>query len=132
MNNCNVLSEIKRRKDLADYYYDNYQKHYRQKSLSKASEFLWGSINALVYAIGLFYNKKLSKHTEIRDFIKDLANAYDDKDLAQGLLAAERIHANFFHDFMDEMMFEEDKQKIEKLLNRLAKILDEKIKTLAE
>jgi Archaeal PaREP1/PaREP8 family len=131
MSNEDLLSEIKRRKELADYYYDNYRMHYQQKNFSKASEFLWGSTNALVYSLGLFYNKKLSEHKKIRDFIEDLANEYEDKDLAQGLFAAERIHANFFHDFMDEAMFEEDRQKIETMLVRLTNLLDKKIKSIS-
>jgi len=129
MNDQDILVEIKRRKDLADYYYDNYIKHYHRKSFSKASEFLWGSINALVYALALFNNRKIHTHAEIREFIKDLANEYDDRDFSQGLLAGERVHANFFHDFMDEAMFDEDRQKIEILLEKLEKILNQKIET---
>jgi hypothetical protein len=130
MSNDDFQSEIKRRKELADYYYDNYIKQYRRKNFSKASEFLWGSTNALVYAIGLFYNKKLCEHNKIREFINDLANEYDDNDLAQGLHAAERVHANFFHNFMDEALFEDDRPKIENMLGKLADLLNEKIKSI--
>lgn len=34
----------------------------------------------------------------------------------------------FFHDFMDESMFEDDRKRTEKLLEKLVKILDAELK----
>ena len=64
------ILEIKRRRKLADYYYDNFRKHYEIKKFSKASEFLWGALNALVYAICLFYGKKLGKHRDVVEYVE--------------------------------------------------------------
>jgi hypothetical protein len=125
-----IILEVERRKRLANFYYDNFRKYYETKNFSKASEFLWGTLNSLVYAIGLFHRKKISKHREVVDFVVELANAYKDKEMGEGIIAAQRVHANFFHDFMDEPMFEDDKRKMEKLLEKLAKILNEKIRKL--
>ena len=57
-----VISEIEKRRKLADHYYDNFRKYYENKNYSKASEFLWGSLNALTYAIGLPHEEKVSDH----------------------------------------------------------------------
>jgi len=38
------------------------------------------------------------------------------------------IHANFYHDFMNELMFEDDRKRTEKLLEELVKILDAELK----
>jgi hypothetical protein len=92
--------EIKRRRKLADYYYDNFMKHYETKKFSKASEFLWGALNALVYAIGLFYGRKLTTHRAVVDFVKELASACKDEEMVGWITDAETIHANFFHDFI--------------------------------
>ena len=121
-----VMSEITRRR-LADYYYDNFRKYYEAKKFSKSSEFLWGALNALVYAIGLLYGKKVGKHKEVVDFVTELANAHEDKEMGELLSSAQTLHANFYHDFMDELMFEDDRQKTEKLLEKLVKILDKEI-----
>lgn len=121
------ISEIKRRRELANYYYDNFRKHYETKKFSKASEFLWGTLNALVYAIGLFYGRKLTTHRSVVDFVKELASAYKDEEMGEWINDAETIHANFFHDFMDESKFEYYRQKTEKLLKRLVEILDHEI-----
>ncbi len=122
------VSEIKRRRELADYYYDNFRKHYENKKFSKASEFLWGTLNALVYAIGIFYGRKLTTHRAVVDFVKELASAHKDYEAAELITDAETIHANFFHDFMNESMFEGYRRKTERLLKWLATILDNKMR----
>ena len=123
------ILEIKRRRELANYYYDNFRRHYEAKKFSKASEFLWGTLNALVYALGLFYGRKLTTHRSVVDFVKELASAYKDKEMGELINDAETIHANFFHDFMDEYNFENYRRKTEKLLKRLVEILDHEIQT---
>lgn len=49
---------------------------------------------------------------------------YTDEEIGEGLASAQRIHANFFHDFMNESMFEDDRKRTENLLEKLVKILD--------
>jgi len=122
--------EIQKSRKLADFYYDNYFKHYLAKEYSKASEFLWGTINNLVYILGLFSNRKISHHDEVVSFIKELAIIKQQNEIFEQLASAERLHANFFHDFMDELMFETDKNRVLKLIEILASIADEKIKSL--
>ena len=56
-----VISEIEKRRKLADQYYDNFRRYYENKNYSKASEFLWGSLNALAYAIGLLHGGKAER-----------------------------------------------------------------------
>ena len=83
-----------------------------------------GSLNALAYAIGLLHGEKLSDYGKVVNFIAVLANIYKDSEIVEYLASAQRIHANFFHDFMDESMFEDDRKRTEKLLEKLVKILD--------
>lgn len=123
-----LISEIEKRKKLADHYYDNFRKYYENKNYSKASEFLWGSLNALAYAIGLLHGEKVSDHGKVVNFIAVLANIYKDNEIGEDLASAQRIHANFFHDFMDESMFEDDRKRTEKLLETLVIILDAELK----
>lgn len=125
-----AILEIKRRKELANYYYDNFRKYYEAKNFSKASEFLWGALNELSYAIGMFYGRKLGDHGKVVNFVRELAEINRDKEMGEFMDAAQSIHANFFHDFMDELVFETNKQKTEKLLEKLTKILDSELKKL--
>ncbi|MEA3324499.1 MAG: hypothetical protein U9Q37_05090, partial [Euryarchaeota archaeon] len=57
------------------------------------------------------------------------ASAYKDKEMGELINDAETIHANFFHDFMDEYNFENYRRKTEKLLKRLVEILDHEMQT---
>ena len=88
-----------------------------------------GALNALVYAIGLFYGRKLTTHRAVVDFVKELASEYKDDEMGEWIYDAETIHANFFHDFMDESKFEYYRPKTEKLLKRLVDILNYEIYT---
>jgi len=124
------LQEVVEKKRLADYYYDNYRKALRRKEYSKASEFIWGVVNTLSYALALFYGKKLRRHDEVIEFLKSLATQYGE--IRDGVSAVQRLHANYFHNFMDENLFEEDRYRAEKLLNKLAELLQLKIKSFYE
>ena len=122
------LEVVRNKKRLADYY-DNYRKFYLQKEYSKASECIWGVINALVYALGLFEGKKIGRHEEVRKFLGILASQY--KEIAEGIVPIEQLHANFFHNFMDEDMFKYNVVRAEKLMKKLAELLDHKIKLIS-
>lgn len=85
------VEKVLKKKKLADKYYDNYLEYHHKGEYSKASEYLWGAINALSYALGLFYGKKLGEYSKVREFLSMLSDI-----TAEEIKAAERIHANFF------------------------------------
>jgi hypothetical protein len=116
-----TLQEVLRRKRLADLYYDNYKYYYSRRELAKASEFIWGTVNELAYALGLFYGLRLSDHKKVVEFLKALATQYEE--IREGVTAVQRLHANYYYDFMNEELFEEDRVKAEKLINKLAELL---------
>jgi len=126
-NSANLLSEISRRKKLADLYFDNYRKYSREKKYQKASEFLWGALNTIVYTLGLLiYGKKVRRHSEVKEIINRLASDFSDPEIAELFsLSAETLHANFYHDFLDEDSFKSHAKNMERLLEKLASILNE-------
>jgi hypothetical protein len=125
-----ALQEVLRRKKLADLYYDNYRYYYSRKEFAKASEFIWGTVNALAYALGLLHGLKLSDHKKIMEFLKILATQYEE--IREGVTAVQRLHANYYHDFMNEELFEEDRVKAEKLINKLAELIYHHIETIKQ
>lgn len=66
----------------------------------------------------MLHEEKVSDHGKVVDFIKELADLYSDKEIEGCLASAQTIHANFFHDFMDELMFEDNRKRTEKLLEK--------------
>jgi len=125
-----ALQEVLRRKKLADLYYDNYRYYYSRKEFAKASEFIWGTVNALAYALGLLHGLKLSDHKKIMELLKILAIQYEE--IREGVTAVQRLHVNYYHDFMNEELFEEDRVKAEKLINKLAELIYHHIETIKQ
>lgn len=126
MSDVNEVSEmLTKKKHLMDYYYDNYLKFYERKAFSKASEYLWGVFNNLITAIALFYGEKNMNHQEIIAFVKQLAHEKNMNEMIEQLSSANSIHANFFHDWMNEDDFEVHKNKTIQLLENLKIILNE-------
>lgn len=118
-----LIREIVKRKQLADEAFNNYIEFYKKGELVKASEFLWGVVNNLTYALGLFDGLKLSKHQKIIDYLKMLANSKNDKAMIDEVQAVRILHANFYHGFLSNEQFEYYRKLAESLINKLARIL---------
>lgn len=122
-----TFKEIKRRRIEEGRLYSNYIKYYRKGDMIKASEFLWGSINNIVYSIGLLYGKKLGKHSLIIQTIRELATKWG-KEYEKYVSSAEAIHSNFYHAWMSEEVFKEKVKEVEELRKWLIEILESEIR----
>jgi hypothetical protein len=122
-----IMSEIEKRKFLARHYYENFEKHLIDNRISKASEFLWGTVTSLIYAIGLTYNKKLSEHAKMIEFSKELSEEENDDNIFKYFKDAEILHANFYNNFLDKEGLELKRESIDKLINKLEKALEKRI-----
>lgn len=117
---------IRKSREIADEHYRNYQFFYSNKNYMKASEFLWGTINQLFYAIGLIHGEKLGKYEKIRKFLPDFVLVYDDQEIVEnGFESAFVLHSNFYHNHLDAQAFEFHKEKVETLINKLIVIVDD-------
>lgn len=118
--------EILRAKKNSDEHYSNYKSFYSRNNLPKASEFIYGSINALIYGIGLYYNKKLGRYQKIKNFLPELSRQYNDVDIMNdGFESAKILHANFHQDFLEKDSFDYHMVKVEMLLKKLTEIFDD-------
>ena len=123
-----ILAEVHKKRLEETRLYDNFEKYYRKREFAKASEFLWGSISKLAYAIGLFYGKKLGKHGEIISLMKDLAKA--ESEIMDWVSAAESLHSNFYHNWMEEGTFEHYVRKGVDLRMWLIRMLDDHVEKM--
>ena len=103
------------------FYYDNAKEYVRRREYSKAGEALWGSINVYLKIISLIIsNRPLpTEHREIRRYVRSLSNSLRDPELYEWYKKAEKLHANFYHSFLDEEEFGENFSYSEKLLQKL-------------
>ena len=119
--------EVQDKRKLYTHYYANFEKHLANGNVSKASEFLWGALHSLIYAIGITYGLKLSKHQQIKEFMKDLSLEEEDTRLYELFKKGEQLHANFYHDFLDAEALSLMGKEIYELIDKLIKILDSRM-----
>lgn len=118
-----VLFEIQRKRREEEHLYKNFEKYYRLRDFVKSSEFLWGSVAKIVYAMGLLFGKKVGRHNEIIGLIKELAKG--DPVVTAGINSAESLHSNFYHNWMGEDIFEDYVRKVIDLRIWLIQLLDQ-------
>ena len=94
----------------------------REKEFQKAGEFLWASVIEYLKIISLItppHKPLSSKHGEIRKFVRQLSISLKDPDLFNMFRKAEKLHANFYENFLDEeefgAIFEETRVLLQKL-----------------
>ncbi len=90
--------------------YEQYARLKREGELAKAGEVLWSAIMILLSALGVaLRGAPVRGHREAKLLVKrDLARLYaalyggDPAQLVELFGMAERLHANFYHGFLDE------------------------------
>jgi len=122
-----ALADIQKGRIEEAHLFSNFEKYYKTKDKVKTSEFLWGSVGKIAYLIGLLYGQKLGKHGELVAFLRNLARERDRLDVLDWISAAESLHSNFYHNWMDSEVFEENIQKAVRLRMWLLEILERKL-----
>jgi hypothetical protein len=117
-----ALIEIEKRRLEERHLYENFEKYYQKRDFAKASEFLWGSVTKVAYAIGLLFGIKPGKHKEVIALMKELAKG--DRAIIDRINSAEALHSNFYHNWMEEGIFEDYVRKVDDLRAWLIKLLD--------
>jgi len=126
--NRDLIEKIQHRVNIIRKYFENYYRHLDARDYMKASEDLWGIVNNLASILSLLSRgKPISKHSELRELIDHLIKLKQNPELKELLLACERLHANFFHNFMDEEQFREHREKAEKLIRILETYISEEL-----
>ena len=83
----------------------------------QGSEKLWGAVSQASLAVG--------KSSHRREIARNLAEQYGEPLIASHYGIAEKFHANFYHDFMEEEEIEEDQPMIRQLVHRLIEIVED-------
>ena len=125
-----LLRDVERRRRLVESYYRNFEGYREEGGYAKAGESLWGVVNNLLYLLGLTQGLKLSSRGKLKEFVRDLAAAKRDEGIIEGFHAAETLHANFYHEFMDRDLFQASSEKALELVRKLERILAEELEKL--
>lgn len=106
-------------------FFDEAKKLEDEGDIVQASEKLWGSVTALLNIVG---EKKRMPHYTHRDYWEIMNKIFDDTkddELLELFALAEKLHANFYHDFIPKHQFPTYSKKLEVLLEKLKKYIKE-------
>jgi uncharacterized protein (UPF0332 family) len=95
------------------------EEEYAKGDLVQASEKLWGSVVSLLNAIAETRGWEHHSHRDYDIIIENLFRETGDKELVLYFGMAERLHANFYHNFMSKETFELHRDYVLKLINKL-------------
>ena len=85
----------------------------------QASEKLWGAASHALIAVAQQRDWPHGSHRALKRAVQLLADETGDAALDDGFAVAEKFHANFYHDFMEDFELDADRPKISNFVERL-------------
>ncbi len=85
----------------------------------QASEKLWGAASHALIAVAQQRNWPHGSHRALKQAAQLLAGEAGDTTIDDGFAVAEKFHANFYHDFMEDFQLDADRPKISNFVERL-------------
>ncbi len=85
----------------------------------QASEKLWGAASHALIAVAQQRDWPHGSHRALKHATQLLVEQTGDGTLRGGFLAAEKFHANFYHDFMEDFELEADRPTVNEFVERL-------------
>ena len=121
-----ILDKIGAYRARANQFLENAAKFSEKKELEKASEFAWGAIASLINGIVLLYTGQAKfDHRSLVNEGEEIAKALEDQRLGRAIsTVGERLHANYYHGFINEVAFREDFAEIVYAASRLEQVLE--------
>ena len=91
----------------------------------QGSEKMWGAAAHAVMAVAQQRGWHFGSHGALRIAVRRLSGELDDPFLIAGFVAAEKFHANFYHDFMEhDADFELSKDVIHQFVAHVLNLMD--------
>ena len=89
----------------------------------QASEKLWGAASHAVMAAAQQHGWPYGSHRAMKNAAQQLAERYEDPLLLGGFVSAEKFHANFYHDFMEDFELNGDRPLVRDFVHRVIALL---------
>ena len=94
-------------------------REYAVNNLVQASEKYWGAVAALLNAIGELRSWERHSHRDYAVIIERLADELGDNELRVLFDSVEKLHANFYHGFLDREGFDLRRSRALTLIGKL-------------
>ena len=104
--------------------------YFAEGDVLQGSEKLWGAAAHALTAVAQQRGWRYGNHNALRQAALRLADEMEDERIRLGLLVAEKFHANFYHDFMEDIELDVNRPDAQLFVARmLALVDDEGLKT---
>ncbi|MDT7971178.1 MAG: PaREP1 family protein [Vulcanisaeta sp.] len=110
--------------ELHEKFLKEAEEEYAKGDLVQASEKLWGSVASLLNAIAEVRGWEHSSHRDYQIIVENLFKETGDRELSICFDAAEKLHANFYHNFLSKDGFEARRDCVFKLINKLKEFVN--------
>jgi len=101
-------------------------------NLPQACEKYWGAVTALLNIVGELKGIDHYKHSDYWEIMEIIAMETGDKELPKLFATAEKMHANYYHNFIKEENFPNYIRAIEELIRRMISYIETINKNVAE
>ncbi|MHA1594871.1 MAG: PaREP1 family protein [Candidatus Baldrarchaeia archaeon] len=109
--------------ELFERYLSDAEESFREGDLPQAGEKYWGAVTALLNAIGELEGLPHYSHRDYVDIVEHLAEKYNDPEISTLFGLAERLHANFYHNFLRRRTFERHREGVLLLIEKLKSVI---------
>ena len=90
----------------------------------QASEKMWGAASHAIMAVAMQRGQDCGTHRKMVNAAWDIADEQDDSDLRAGISTAEKLHANFYHGFMETEEWERNAELVRRFVARMLALTD--------
>lgn len=115
--------QIQEHIEIAQSFLEAAEREFTEGDHLQASEKLWGAASHAVMAAAQQHGWPYGSHRAMKTAVHRLTEQYDDPLLPGGFVSAEKFHANFYHDFMEDFDLEGDRPLVSDFVHRIISLL---------
>lgn len=90
----------------------------------QASEKLWGAASHAMMAVAQQRGWRYNRHRDLAKASEKLAEEIGDASIADRFAIAEKLHANFYHDFMEDHEFDFARARVRDFISQALNLVD--------
>jgi len=124
-----LKTRVKLYLNLFNKYLAEAEELYNKGDLVQAGEKYWGAIVSLLNAIAELRGWPHYSHRDYLEIVENLVEEIKERNLTIYFASAERLHANFYHNFLKKISFEVHRENALKLIEKLKDIVSREIRT---
>ncbi len=107
------------RVETARQFLNDADREFEAGDMPQASEKLWGAASHVVIAEMQRREMKTSGHRAMILAVRQIAEDHGDMELRPGFAAARALHANFYHGFMEDYEYAENRELVRRFVERI-------------